>query len=391
MRLGFHYHIAAIKKSDLILMPGYLGRFLDSLAAECEFITCFMHSPLGAEIDRMDYALKSKNVQLINIVPHASIPKRMLRAGQVKKIIRENCGNLDLFLIRGPSPLLPAIADACQPFPTALLLVGDYLAGIDSLPQPTWRKELIRIWSRWNAKRQLKIAKRSLTFVNSHLLFQQFQEKIPTLIETRTTTLSLSDFYTREDTCQGRPIRLLYTGRIDRAKGLLDILDALQILTAQGEEVIFDLVGMLEKGDPILDEVLVKADLIGLSNRVNYHGYRPLGPELFHFYKQADIYIIASQSSEGFPRTIWEAMAHSLPVIATKVGSIPDFIGNSAFLVAPNQPDQLSEGIMEIIKNKELRIGNIKKGYALAQTNTLEIRAKQMITEMENYLRRIKK
>jgi len=346
-----------------------------------------MHSPVGSEIDQMDYPLQQGNITLVDIGTHTSVPHRVLAAGSVKKIIRKHSEQLDLMLIRGPSPLLPAVASACRNLPLALLLVGDYMAGIDDLPQPWWRKELIRLWSGGNALQQLKVAQRSLTFVNSHLLFQQLQAKVPNLVETRTTTLSLNDFYLRDDTCQTRPIRLLYTGRIDRAKGLLDVLEALKILVETGEDVVFDLVGMLVKGDPVLEELMEKAERYGLSKKVKFHGYKPLGPELFQSYKQADVYVIASQSSfEGFPRTIWEAMAHSLPVVATRVGSIPDFIGDVAFLVEPNRPDQLAKAIIEIITNKPLRVDNITKGYDLAKTNTLEIRANQMITEMENYL-----
>ncbi len=54
--------------------------------------------------------------------------------------------------------------------------------------------------------------------------------------------------------------------------------------------------------------------------------------------KKADIYVIASRSSEGFPRTIWEAMAHCLPVVATKVGSIPAFIEGAAVAGGARKP-----------------------------------------------------
>src|SRR5690606_7159822 len=122
---------------------------------------------------------------------------------------------LDVFLIRGPSPLLPFMARAVGGLPTALLLVGDYLAGIDDLPQPRWRKEAIRLWSLWNAYQQKRIARNSLTFVNSRKLYKELQQEIPNLVETRTTTLDDSSFFVRSDTCVSPPYRLLYTGRMD--------------------------------------------------------------------------------------------------------------------------------------------------------------------------------
>lgn len=390
MRLGFHYHIPALKKDGNIYLPGYLGRFLDSLADECQSLTCFLHTPVGSEIDQMDYVLQNKQIHLVGIGGHTSVPRRMVTAGRVKSIIRPYCAELDALLIRGPSPLLPQVANACQKLPLALLLVGDYLAGINDLPQPTWRKELIRLWSKWNAARQLEIAKKALVFVNSHLLYQQLEGQAPHLVETRTTTLSASDFYEREDTCQSKPIRLLYSGRMDRSKGLMDILSAMQGLVAAGEDLIWDLVGMPVKGDPVLDELLNKAREYGLAERVKFHGYKPLGPEIFDFYKRSDIYILASQASEGFPRTIWEAMAHGLPVVATSVGSIPDFVGDSAFLVQPKQPEQLQNTIQKIINDSESRRKRIQNGYTLAKTNTLETRSKELMVEIKKYADRNK-
>ncbi len=387
MRLGFHYHIPALKKDGNIYLPGYLGRFLDNLADDCQSLTCFLHTPVGSEIDQMDYALQNKKIDLVDIGGHTSVPRRMVTAGRVKSIIRAYCGELDALLIRGPSPLLPQVASACQKLPLALLLVGDYLAGIDDLPQPTWRKELIRLWSKWNATRQIEIAKKALVFVNSHLLYQQLKGQAPHLVETRTTTLSASDFYEREDTCQSKPVRLLYTGRMDRSKGLMDILAALHGLIAAGEDLVWDLVGMPVKGDPVLDELFARANEYGLGERIKFHGYKPLGPELFDFYKRSDIYILASQSSfEGFPRTIWEAMAHGLPVVATSVGSIPDYISDCAALVKPRSPDDLNKSISKIISDQELRRKNIKRGMFISKQNTLEARSKELISSIRNYL-----
>jgi len=389
LRLGFHYHVPMLRRADGLYTPGYQGRFLDSLAAHCDRLICFMHAPLPSEMEIMDYRIRAPNCELVNIGLHASVPRRTLSSPAVIRAIRQRQADLDVMLVRGPSPLLPMVAWAARPKPVALLLVADYLAGVDELPQPWWRKELIRIWAWGNSWAQMQVAKQALTFVNSRLLYEQLHHRIPHIVETRTTTLSESDFFFREDTCQAPPYRLLYTGRISVSKGLVDIVEALAMVVAQGMDVILDLVGPLEPGDPCLEEIYQMAEARGVRDRVQYHGYRPVGPALFEFYRRADIFVIASRSSfEGFPRVIWEAMAHSLPVVATRVGSIPLFLVHErdAILVPPHSPEDLANAIARTIRDSGLRKLLIGSGMQLARMNTLEARAEELMSRIQDYL-----
>jgi glycosyltransferase involved in cell wall biosynthesis len=386
MKLGFHCHIPALQQDGNICLPGHTGLFVDSLAALCERVVCFQHSPLLNELDQMDYVINSANVQMVNIGPHTSVPARTLKAIKIRKTFQNWQQELDVMLVRTPTPLLPIISSAWRK-PLTLLVVGNYVAGIDPLPQPRWRKELIRVWAYWIQHQQMQAAKRSLTFVNSHLLYEQLFLKVPNLIETRTTTLNEGDFYHRTDTCKTPPYRLLYTGRIDRVKGLFEIVEALSLLLTSGFDVVLDLVGIPAKGDLILDELAARARSLHIGERVRYHGYKAAGAELLSYYRQADIFITASKSYEGFPRTIWEAMASSVPVVATRVGSIPAFIDDAAILVPPKQVPALARAVEDLLTDPHLRQQLIQKGMDLAQNNTLEKRAEEMITHIERWLK----
>jgi glycosyltransferase involved in cell wall biosynthesis len=386
MRLGFHYHIPAFLKDGRIRMSGEQGCFVDSLAEHCSEVACFLHSPRPAEGSLMDYTLRSSNVRLADIGPHASVPQRMLHARRATGPLRLQAPRLDALLLRGPSPLLPAMAAAAGHLPTVLLLVGDAEAGVDDLPQPHWRKTAIRCLWRWNRQGQNKVAQRSLTFVNSRKLYDELKGRVPHLRETRTTTLRSGDYFDREDTCQRRPYRLLYTGRMDRGKGLLEIVEALAALLSAGADLVLDLVGWPERGDPVLDELRALAESRGISQRVIYHGRKAVGPELFALYKQADLFVIASKCSEGFPRTIWEAMAHSLPVVATRVGSIPQFVDGAAELVPPNDVSSLSGAIRSLIHSPARRKELIRNGRALASKMTLEKQVMKMVAEIEQFV-----
>lgn len=387
MRLGFHYHVPAMLDGDTIRMPAYQGRFVDALANYCDEVVCFLHSPLSPEQSQMDYALQKRNVRLVDIGPHSSTPRRLLSARTYGEILRREKSRLDVVLLRGPSPLLPALADAVRPVPTALLLVGDAVALVNDSRQPFWRREAIRLLWQWNRRRQDQVARRSLTFVNSRRLFLELRPTIPNLVETRTTTLTSEDFFDREDTCTQRPYHLLYTGRMTRGKGLIELVEALAILVREGEDLVLDLVGWPEKNDDVLAEMKQVASRLQVAERVKFHGPKAVGPELFAHYRSSDIFVIASKTSEGFPRTIWEAMAHSLPVVATRVGSIAEFVQDAALLLEPNSTRELAKALKELLHNPARRRGMIKRGRGLAATITLEQQTEVMVQHLTSWAR----
>jgi glycosyltransferase involved in cell wall biosynthesis len=223
--------------------------------------------------------------------------------------------------------------------------------------------------------------------VNSRTLPEQLRLRPARLIETKTTTLSTNDFFEREDTCHAQPYRLLYCGRMAVEKGLLDLIEALAIVVAGGSNVILDLVGPCGAHDGAVDQISFLAERRGISKRVCFRGYKPLGPELFKMYQGADVFIIPSKF-EGFPRAAWEAMAQSVPVIATRVGSIPHFLKHlsSAYLVEPSAPDGLANAIGRLISEPALRRCLIKGGMRLAKENTLDRRAQEMVSAIEQWI-----
>lgn len=388
MRLGFHSHVPAVIKDECILTHGSQGVFIDSLAPYCEKIICFLHSPVLEEEHQCNYSIKSKKVQLENIGLHVSVPRRMFRARSYTSSLFARRAEIDFLLIRGPSPLLPAMANRIPGIPKVLLLVASYKNGLDSLQQPWWRKQLIRLWCYWNESQQLKIAKKNLTFVNSAMLYNQFKPSLPNLIETRTTTISEQDIYVREDTCTSTPLHILYSGRIAAEKGIDDILQALALLKHQGIDCILDIVGSADN-TIYWDQLLKSINSLGLIEQVHYHGFKSVGEELLANYRKADVYIIASRASEGFPRTIWEAFSQSTPVIATKIGSIPHYLQHEqdALLAPPNNPEELAVLIKRIFSESVLRKRLIRNGLKLAQNNTLDFRAREMISHIDAWLK----
>ncbi len=390
MILGFHYHVPAERRGNKIYMPAFQGRFLDALAVHCREIVCLLHDkPRPEEVTMMDYCIRSSNIKLAGLGPHDSVPARLIRGNKIIQQVRRKTPTFDALLIRGPSPLLPNVAKIYSQTPLILLLVGDLSKGLEDLPGSFVKKAGIKLWTYWNKWQQNKLIPKCLTFVNSKQIYRELEGKTKNLFEVSTTLLSKDDFEYREDACQRASLRLLYVGRMTRSKGIVDAIEALSLLRKEGLGIFLDLVGPEEKGDSLAGEWALLAKQKGVAKFVSYHGYHTIGPELFKFYKEADILLVPSkQNFEGFPRVIWEAMANGLPVIATRVGSIPDYLENEkqAILIDPGSPYQISEAIKKIIQFPDLRRRITRQGFELARKYTLENQAQRMMNIIDRWM-----
>lgn len=386
MNLVFHYHVPAILKDGAVKMPAYLGLFIDSIAPYFTEVNCLLYQPTGAEKDMMDYTIENANVSLCEIGEKSSIPRRYLNYRPVVAKIKQLQSSNDVILIRASTPLVPFIKRHWNK-PTVMMLVSDATLGLDNLPQPGWRRSLIKKWADWYAHQELLLAEKSLTIVNSQMLYDSLREKVKLLHLLQTTTLRLKDFREREDTCQNDRVRLIFSGRITRIKGILDIIDAIQILRSEGFNLYFDLVGMLDEKGNFLKEMNDYAESRCLNEYIQYIGYRTAGEKLLDEYRSADVFVIASQaSSEGFPRTLWEAMASSVPIVATAVSSIPAFTKGAVELAKPKNPSDFADKLREVLTNSLRRKEMIDKGRLLARDNTLEVRGEELSNLIKNYV-----
>jgi glycosyltransferase involved in cell wall biosynthesis len=69
----------------------------------------------------------------------------------------------------------------------------------------------------------------------------------------------------------------------------------------------------------------------------------------------ADVFVLSS-TSEGLGSSILAAMARDVPVVATRVGGIPDVLGGGAgLMVSPGNPAELARAVRQILRDPELR------------------------------------
>jgi len=116
------------------------------------------------------------------------------------------------------------------------------------------------------------------------------------------------------------PVTLLFHGRVDRRKGVLDLLHALAALRAEGRDVRLLVSGI----GPDVTAVADLVDELGLGDAVEQRGYVPY-PGAPAVYRDGHVFVSPTQS-EGFSNTILEAMAAGLPVVTTRTVGVVDCV-----------------------------------------------------------------
>jgi glycosyltransferase involved in cell wall biosynthesis len=171
---------------------------------------------------------------------------------------------------------------------------------------------------------------------------------------------------------------LLYVGRLAPEKGLYDLLPAFrQLLDHHEQKLRLRLVGWGAAGEE--GRLRLEAERLGLTSLVSFQGLVPHGPELFSYYRRAEIFVLPSRA-EGTPRVLVEAMAHGLPIVATDVGGIPSMVrsGENALLVPPGRPAALVEALDRLLRDPFLVARMSDANVKRARDYTVEGLARRM-------------
>ncbi|QCB42745.1 glycosyltransferase family 1 protein [Sphingomonas sp. PAMC26645] len=144
------------------------------------------------------------------------------------------------------------------------------------------------------------------------------------------------------------PVRLLYHGRVDRRKGVLDFLQALP-------EVHGDWHATISGIGPDVDPAQALATELGLTDRVTFSGYADYDavPEL---YRAHDVFVSPTYA-EGFSNTILEAMACGLAVVSCHAVGVVDCVrdGENGVLTDPGDVPALAASLTRVITDTSLR------------------------------------
>jgi glycosyltransferase involved in cell wall biosynthesis len=133
-------------------------------------------------------------------------------------------------------------------------------------------------------------------------------------------------------------------------------------------------------GDGLLRRHLqAEAESLGIGDRVIFTGWRR---DLPGIYADLDVLVVSS-NNEGTPVTVIEAMAAGCPVVATRVGGLPDLIADrvNGILVPPGDAAALAEEVLGLLREPDTAARMAERARAVVRER---FNAERLIKDMES-------
>lgn len=180
--------------------------------------------------------------------------------------------------------------------------------------------------------------------------------------------VDLEQFHFREPQIQDKNIYTIgMIGRITPLKGHKFFIKSLLMVSK-----VMPNIKVLIVGDAPENKVKFKEELKGLVNRLELDKNVEFVGEFGNIHQimsRLDLLVLATIAPEAFGRVIIEAFASGVPVVATNVGGVLDVIedGKDGILVPPQEPREMAEAILRVLKNDKLRFSLVKEARKTAQ------------------------
>ena len=234
-------------------------------------------------------------------------------------------------------------------------------------PWPKWKKKIYILIEKWTARWK------DIIIVNAECHRKQAIElgiKPKKEILTIYNGLGNLEFLSRE-----------------KAKEFLNLEDSDFVVGTIANDYPSKGLKYLKKAAEILKDKNIKFTIIGKGNR--------FVPEAYKYLKAFDVFVLPSVK-EGFPWVILEAMAAEVPIVATKVGALPEILenpstsldseldsrssGQAALLVGPGDAKALSQAILTLLENYSFRISMAESAKKVVEE---KFSLEKMVNEIE--------
>jgi glycosyltransferase involved in cell wall biosynthesis len=148
------------------------------------------------------------------------------------------------------------------------------------------------------------------------------------------------------------PVRIFSLGQVSPRKAYHVLVEALAGISDLAFSCV--IAGSLERYPQCASALVEQIERAGLSDRIRMAG-KITAEEVTRLYAEADLFALASVY-EGYGMAIADALAWSLPVIATTGGAIPEVVPRTAgLLVPPGDTVALSGALRAVVGDRDLR------------------------------------
>jgi len=137
-------------------------------------------------------------------------------------------------------------------------------------------------------------------------------------------------------------------GQVVPEKGVREFVDAAAVVLSRRDNVHFVVVGADTNPDrDFAGELARYVERLGIGDNFTFTGFRADAAELL---PALDVSVLASWQ-DAFPRVVLESLAAGVPVVATRVGGVPEIVedGVSGILVPPRDVTSLAQGILQVL------------------------------------------
>ena len=227
-----------------------------------------------------------------------------------------------------------------------------------------FKKQVIVFFRGWDISFEQKVDKKFKNLFRTFyckvdcivVLADHFAKKVcswgysgPVYCETTTVDERLLESLNRDKININKKItKILFLSRIEKAKGIYEIIDAARRLDQYPLKFIIG-------GDGSEMANLQKYLNKHPCNNVTLTGYLK-GDHKINTYLDSDIFLFPSYHAEGMPNSILEAMAFGLPIITCCTGGIADFFADEkmGYIIRPESVDDIVNKLKLILANPEV-------------------------------------
>jgi len=340
--------------------------------------------PVSRQKETQAYVLNSAKAEVCPL-PHFSVysfwKNVVFIYPRVYRIIRDNISGWDVVWLNAPHPVSLMCAIVCKrsgkPF---FLFIRQNLKVQVGYRNQGITKTLATVAATLLETVFRRLFSDCLTFAVGGEIFERYRKTGKAVHKTAVSLISEKEIphaSFHHQACHQRGKTLLSVGRLDPEKGVIYLIEAVDRLVADGKaDIILNIVGTGTEERSLRRQVSKR----GLENNVHFVGYVSHGPQLFNLYRQSDIYIQPSLT-EGWPQTMFEAMACGVPVVAARVGGLPFLIEHeeNGLLVNPASPLGICEAVERILGNAQLRGRLVGNGLATARRHCLEVEREKIM------------